>query len=184
MSANINFCSVCYREYSHHVFIPIRQNHSEFSWQSSWINCWFVHFILTNARVHLMYQLSGRLGKCRTEHAWLSDEQAPGKNRWRRLANFTQNFKPPVWKTGSTSSICIGCSNNNTAANSRLSTWEFNSQLKLPDRSAVWFHPITMSDINVVLPLQCVLFPDESQTDKLIWDSTHSLHTNLCILVS
>ena len=29
-------------------------------------------------------------------------------------------FKTPIWKTGSTSSICIGCSNNNTAANSRL----------------------------------------------------------------
>ena len=29
-------------------------------------------------------------------------------------------FKPPIWKTGSTSCICIGLSNNNTAANSRL----------------------------------------------------------------
>ena len=33
--------------------------------------------------------------------------------------------KPPIRKTGSTSSICIGCSNNNTAANSRLSAWGF-----------------------------------------------------------
>ena len=34
-------------------------------------------------------------------------------------------LKPLIWKTGSTSSICIGCSNNNTAANSRLSKWGF-----------------------------------------------------------
>ena len=31
--------------------------------------------------------------------------------------------KPLIWKTRSTSSICIGCSNNNTVANSRLSAW-------------------------------------------------------------
>ena len=35
------------------------------------------------------------------------------------------DLKPPIWKTGSTSSICIGCSNNITAAISRLSAWGF-----------------------------------------------------------
>ena len=34
-------------------------------------------------------------------------------------------FKPTIWKTGSTTSVCIGCSNNKTAANSRLSAWGF-----------------------------------------------------------
>ena len=34
-------------------------------------------------------------------------------------------FKPTLWRTRSTSSIFIGCSNNNTAANSRLSTCGF-----------------------------------------------------------
>ena len=35
-------------------------------------------------------------------------------------------LNPRNWKTRSTSSICIGCSNNNTAANSGLSAWGFN----------------------------------------------------------
>ena len=33
-------------------------------------------------------------------------------------------LKPTIWKIGSTTSVCIGCSNN-TAANSRLSAWGF-----------------------------------------------------------
>ena len=39
-----------------------------------------------------------------------------------------KGFKPTIWKTGSTTSVCIGCSNNNTAANSRLSAWGFKLQ--------------------------------------------------------
>ena len=39
-------------------------------------------------------------------------------------------LKLTIWKTGSTTSVCIGCSNNNTAANSRLSAWGFNCMYK------------------------------------------------------
>ena len=38
-------------------------------------------------------------------------------------SSVTSCFKPTLWRTQSTSSICIGWSNNNTAANSRLSAW-------------------------------------------------------------
>ena len=55
---------------------------------------------------------------------------------WNNIVFVSQNavFKPPIWKTGSTSSICIGCSNNNTEANSKLSAWGFKEFLRLKGR--------------------------------------------------
>ena len=54
--------------------------------------------------------------------------------------------KPTLWRTRSTSSMCIGCSNNNTEANSRLSAWGFKDK-KGDLGSKNNFRPIALTTI-------------------------------------